>query len=178
MNAAEITDKLGLHSLRQRAWVCFRNLEISHHMLIYVVHSIHLCYFRRWSVRRFGVACAVSPKGWSPVDLASPLPTVDCLRKPNEQSKRLYTPPYQSKRWCPITNHSRLFSSTSIGGVRWSLYDESKLLRVFPGFCVITSSLGEIGQVWLTVLFSLRACFSASSTFLTPGLAILCFGMV
>ena len=22
MNAAEITDKLGLHSLRQRAWVC------------------------------------------------------------------------------------------------------------------------------------------------------------
>ena len=23
MNAAEITDKLGLHSLRQRAWVCF-----------------------------------------------------------------------------------------------------------------------------------------------------------
>jgi ADP-ribosylation factor protein 1 len=25
MNAAEITDKLGLHSLRQRAWVCFRS---------------------------------------------------------------------------------------------------------------------------------------------------------
>lgn len=23
MNAAEITDKLGLHGLRQRAWVCF-----------------------------------------------------------------------------------------------------------------------------------------------------------
>lgn len=23
MNAAEITDKLGLHSLRNRAWVCF-----------------------------------------------------------------------------------------------------------------------------------------------------------
>ena len=23
MNAAEITDKLGLHSLRQRAWVCY-----------------------------------------------------------------------------------------------------------------------------------------------------------
>ena len=28
MNAAEITDKLGLHSLRQRAWVCSdRNSE-------------------------------------------------------------------------------------------------------------------------------------------------------
>lgn len=26
MNAAEITDKLGLHSLRQRAWVGFRDL--------------------------------------------------------------------------------------------------------------------------------------------------------
>lgn len=25
MNAAEITDKLGLHSLRQRAWVCIRD---------------------------------------------------------------------------------------------------------------------------------------------------------
>ena len=24
MNAAEVTDKLGLHSLRQRAWVCCR----------------------------------------------------------------------------------------------------------------------------------------------------------
>jgi hypothetical protein len=26
MNAAEITDKLGLHSLRQRAWVSFESL--------------------------------------------------------------------------------------------------------------------------------------------------------
>ena len=26
MNAAEITDKLGLHSLRQRAWVCREHL--------------------------------------------------------------------------------------------------------------------------------------------------------
>lgn len=26
MNAAEITDKLGLHSLRQRAWVCHSNI--------------------------------------------------------------------------------------------------------------------------------------------------------
>lgn len=27
MNAAEITDKLGLHSLRQRAWVCSYSLN-------------------------------------------------------------------------------------------------------------------------------------------------------
>ena len=27
MNAAEITDKLGLHSLRQRAWVCSYELQ-------------------------------------------------------------------------------------------------------------------------------------------------------
>lgn len=27
MNAAEITDKLGLHSLRQRAWVCFYEIQ-------------------------------------------------------------------------------------------------------------------------------------------------------
>jgi signal recognition particle receptor subunit beta len=35
MNAAEITDKLGLHSLRQRAWVCY---------------NIHFVWFRLWSV--------------------------------------------------------------------------------------------------------------------------------
>ena len=29
MNAAEITDKLGLHSLRQRAWVCIRLMNIA-----------------------------------------------------------------------------------------------------------------------------------------------------
>jgi hypothetical protein len=29
MNAAEITDKLGLHSLRQRAWVCQSEIRTS-----------------------------------------------------------------------------------------------------------------------------------------------------
>jgi len=32
MNAAEITDKLGLHSLRNRAWVCF-------FLFFFTVHS-------------------------------------------------------------------------------------------------------------------------------------------
>jgi hypothetical protein len=30
MNAAEITEKLGLHSLRQRAWVCYRIRILTH----------------------------------------------------------------------------------------------------------------------------------------------------
>jgi hypothetical protein len=46
MNAAEVTDKLGLHSLRQRAWVS----DIAHrrhpvkHLTLFLVYSIHLRY--------------------------------------------------------------------------------------------------------------------------------------
>lgn len=36
MNAAEITDKLGLHSLRQRAWVRFLLIE---NFLSFVPHA-------------------------------------------------------------------------------------------------------------------------------------------
>ena len=48
MNAAEITDKLGLHSLRQRAWVM---LSVSIRLLgagadRFVVYSIYVCHFR------------------------------------------------------------------------------------------------------------------------------------
>lgn len=54
MNAAEITDKLGLHSLRQRAWVgsppfwqkSYRRLTCA-----YAVHPIHLRHLRRRSLR-------------------------------------------------------------------------------------------------------------------------------
>jgi len=58
MNAAEITDKLGLHSLRQRAWVCLA-LSLIHFSLalkppglitrqltVPLVHPIHLRYLR------------------------------------------------------------------------------------------------------------------------------------
>jgi hypothetical protein len=49
MNAAEITDKLGLHSLRQRAWVCpkpLHPLNLAQYTNERAVHPIHLRYFR------------------------------------------------------------------------------------------------------------------------------------
>lgn len=39
MNAAEITDKLGLHSLRQRAWVGSRTLCSTLDMPVNTLHS-------------------------------------------------------------------------------------------------------------------------------------------
>ncbi len=47
MNAAEITDKLGLHGLRQRAWVCFSTAHFTLFKLTngHLVHSIYLRYF-------------------------------------------------------------------------------------------------------------------------------------
>ena len=60
MNAAEITDKLGLHSLRQRAWVSRRmNLfegRGKSRANSLPVHSIDLRHLWRWSLRRIGVA--------------------------------------------------------------------------------------------------------------------------
>ena len=51
MNAAEITDKLGLQSLRQRIWVSFEFTLLKEQVLILIpVHPIDLCYFWRWSV--------------------------------------------------------------------------------------------------------------------------------
>ena len=51
MNAAEITDKLGLHSLRQRAWVSLSFARSEDAWLIFcLVHSINLRYFRRRSL--------------------------------------------------------------------------------------------------------------------------------
>lgn len=47
MNAAEITDKLGLHSLRQRAWVSIKPKVYRFFIqLIFIVHPIHLRYIR------------------------------------------------------------------------------------------------------------------------------------
>ena len=46
MNAAEITDKLGLHGLRQRAWVCFWTAYYTISQLTNdgLVHPIYLRY--------------------------------------------------------------------------------------------------------------------------------------
>jgi hypothetical protein len=47
MNAAEITDKLGLHSLRQRAWVSsIADLCIDHVLTNPTVHPVDLRYIR------------------------------------------------------------------------------------------------------------------------------------
>ena len=52
MNAAEITDKLGLHSLRNRAWVCFSAVCLLKFATLtaILVYPINLRYFRRWSL--------------------------------------------------------------------------------------------------------------------------------
>ena len=74
MNAAEITDKLGLHSLRQRAWVCFlglicRFIELyTNQSFFQTVHPVHLRYLRWWSLRGSRVARQHPPKGGPPVD--------------------------------------------------------------------------------------------------------------
>jgi len=68
MNAAEITDKLGLHSLRQRAWVSYRLTSVTWirgHANFYPVHPIYLCYLRWWSLWGSGMAEQLAPKGWS-----------------------------------------------------------------------------------------------------------------
>jgi len=71
MNAAEITDKLGLHSLRQRAWVSryASDLAFSNPLTTLLVHSIHLRHFRRRSLRGSRMVEQFAPQGWSPVNV-------------------------------------------------------------------------------------------------------------
>ena len=66
MNAAEITDKLGLHSLRQRAWVRSPPVTSRYIWLIRLtVHSIDLCYLRRRSLRGLGMVEQLAQEGWT-----------------------------------------------------------------------------------------------------------------
>jgi hypothetical protein len=57
--------------LRQRAWVSqfVPLLHAELHTNFSTVHPIYLCYIRRWSLRGFGMARKLSPKGWSSVKL-------------------------------------------------------------------------------------------------------------
>ena len=73
MNAAEITDKLGLHSLRQRAWV--RLASLNRYLTISLtsvtaVHPIHLRYLGRWSLRRPRMAQQLPAQGRSQLALS------------------------------------------------------------------------------------------------------------
>lgn len=131
MNAAEITDKLGLHSLRQRAWVSSACAASATIILINLVHPINLCHFRRWSLRGFGMACTVSPQGRSPVNLA--LYTSHHQPRLCPPSKTFHK---QSSVTLPLVsiigapsysmNHSRPSSGSLPSEAQgWLLYDES-----------------------------------------------------
>ena len=53
MNAAEITDKLGLHSLRNRNWYIQVNSSLAFNQRLYNLFlSGYLCDIWRWIVRR------------------------------------------------------------------------------------------------------------------------------
>lgn len=67
MNAAEITDKLGLHSLRQRAWASPPFLPKSKWPanIIIPVYPINLRHIWGRPLRRFGMAEQLTPKGWT-----------------------------------------------------------------------------------------------------------------
>ena len=69
MNAAEITDKLGLHSLRQRAWVCVNsNCYLLYLLTMSLVYPIDLRYFWGWFIRGVGMAKQFSPKSRAQLD--------------------------------------------------------------------------------------------------------------
>jgi hypothetical protein len=64
MNAAEITDKLGLHSLRQRAWVRNNEMRASRCLANKLpVHPVYLRHIRRRSVRGSRVVEQLAPQG-------------------------------------------------------------------------------------------------------------------
>jgi hypothetical protein len=67
----------------------------------YLVHPIHLCYLRRWSLRRFGMACKLSSKGWSSVnfDVLSPSRFVKAFHRTIQSSIQ---PLLNIDHWCSI----------------------------------------------------------------------------
>ncbi|KAJ8603189.1 hypothetical protein MRB53_042242 [Persea americana] len=68
MNAAEITDKLGLHSLRQRAWVSLSSRSSMRSADNDAVHPIDLRHVRRWSLRGSRMAQQLSAQGGALLD--------------------------------------------------------------------------------------------------------------
>lgn len=114
MNAAEITDKLGLHSLRQRAWVStyLMNLRIllilpstfnppvlPPEMVFMKVWSGSQALFERLVISKFGVIYYPS------IRLCFP-------RMPLEQSKRPYSQPLlHIDHWCSISSTILVSSS-------------------------------------------------------------------
>ncbi|KAK0117753.1 hypothetical protein ONS95_012079 [Cadophora gregata] len=119
MNAAEITDKLGLHSLRQRAWVSLifaRDIPIPNFRSTFnpPVLPPEMVFTKDWSGSRspserldtskFGVISSI-------IRLSSRAP------KNTIEQTSIHLPISRSMV-LSITNHSGLFSSTSIRGAR------------------------------------------------------------
>lgn len=91
------------------------------------VHPIHLCYVRRWSLRRVGMACTVSPQGWSSVNLASSTSNIhDCVFKLSQKQSNVHTTTSHIDHLVHHPNEPFLSSQrfTSIRGARVVLYDE------------------------------------------------------
>ncbi len=123
MNAAEITDKLGLHSLRQRAWVrmpILKRASLQRLTYFFTVYPINLCHIRRWSLRRFGMAQQLPPKGrtqlnsirfsddteaWCQQKKPHPFPIdalfrdLDCLQSIVLSTEVLWSSSFASKWW-------------------------------------------------------------------------------
>lgn len=103
MNAAEITDKLGLHSLRQRAWVrlhfCFPRVTATDSSPVYPIYLRHV---RRRSVRGPRMVEQLAPQGWPPVSTQhtdiparAPSPSSMSAVHPDTQRSLPIIPDYQ-----------------------------------------------------------------------------------
>lgn len=122
MNAAEITDKLGLHSLRQRAWVsliksvpCYIYLLLLSTFNPLVLH-LEMVFMRVWS----GSHSLSERPDTSKFDVTYYQPDSMCFASFSEQSKRSYLNPIILSITNVTSNEpfSSLQRSTSIRGAR------------------------------------------------------------
>lgn len=119
MNAAEITDKLGLHSLRQRAWVSSLNnkfqdiLLIGHSTFNPPVLPLEMVFMKVWSgSHKLSERPVTSKFGILYLQFR-------CLMQAFKQSNvHITTSPYRPLVPLPIMNHLCPSGSTSTGGAR------------------------------------------------------------
>lgn len=118
MNAAEITDKLGLHSLRQRAWVSYLDKKVERHLLIIystfnppVLHP-EMVFMKVWSgSHKLSERLVISKFG-------VPLPAIRLSLQAFKQSNvHITTSSYRPLVPLPM-NHLCPSGSTSTGGAR------------------------------------------------------------
>lgn len=158
MNAAEITDKLGLHSLRQRAWVSLSiSTDLRIQLIGYLVHPIYVRYFRRWSLRGFGVAQQLSPQGWTQLNalFSSISQRLDCTTYHNPPIEKNPT------KYIKIHNSSS-FTNLGVLSVSWT----SRHPLMYQRFPINMRGAFGGNFVWWTMMkgtggsiFQTRACF-------------------